>query len=236
MMVKWLCLITAALALAGCYEFNNPVDPGADNYQGFPSEPESPGGTVLTIEASRDTYIDTDNPNENEGSCSTVTVSSSGGDIGDRRILLHFDISAIPPAATITAAQLRLTKVGGVDIAVSLDVYLLRRDWVEGAGGCGIGSAGYANWTFASAGQMWGTAGGDYEATALATTAVATAREYTWSAAALTTAVSDWHEGITSNYGLVVGTHDGGSNDYIFASREDATATSRPHLVVTYTE
>jgi hypothetical protein len=40
------------LALAGCYDFNNPVDPEADSYQGFRSDPVSappvdPGNLVI---------------------------------------------------------------------------------------------------------------------------------------------------------------------------------------------
>jgi hypothetical protein len=41
-MNSWLkstiLLLCCFLALAGCYNFNNPVDPEADNYQGFKSE------------------------------------------------------------------------------------------------------------------------------------------------------------------------------------------------------
>ena len=45
-------IIGCVLLLTGCYDFNNPVDPDADNYQGFPSDPPTtipadPGNLVI---------------------------------------------------------------------------------------------------------------------------------------------------------------------------------------------
>lgn len=52
--------LLALIPLSSCYDFNNPVDPEAENYQGFPSEnpsspsslPAAPGALVLSAIAS----------------------------------------------------------------------------------------------------------------------------------------------------------------------------------------
>ncbi len=58
------------LVFSGCYNFNNPVDPDSDNYQGYPSDqtpPAAPSDLIATIE---NPYIHlewTDNSNNEDG-------------------------------------------------------------------------------------------------------------------------------------------------------------------------
>jgi hypothetical protein len=196
---------------AGCFDFNNPADPEADNYQGFRTDPS---GTI-TLDASRDTSIDKNAATINDGACDTLTASQTGGDLGDNRILLYFDLSGIPSGSTVASAELRLTKVSGVDTAVDYEIYLVTSDWQQGSGACGGLSADIANWNDRLPGlpvTPWITPGGDYNPAILATTTITVNQEYTWSNAGFITAVDGWVQGAGMNYGSILGSTGGGNH------------------------
>lgn len=66
--------------------------------------------TLIEIPAEADAYIASDRPNENFGSAALyVGYHNSGEDrFGAERSLIRFDLSSIPPGATILEARLRL--------------------------------------------------------------------------------------------------------------------------------
>ena len=78
-----------------------------------------------------------------------------------------------------------------------------------------------------------GSAGGDFNGTAVATKASITAGLNTWDVQSL---VQDWVDGTYSNFGVMVGSPDGGGDRTAgLYSRENATPSSRPILRITYT-
>ncbi|MCP4997103.1 MAG: S8 family peptidase, partial [Gammaproteobacteria bacterium] len=69
------------------------------------SPPPNPG----TLTATQDTYINKEYPTQNYGQCDQLFVDEGGGDPGDGRTLMQFDLSAISAGTTVTSAQLVLT-------------------------------------------------------------------------------------------------------------------------------
>ena len=111
-----------------------------------------------------------------------------------RRGLIAFDLSSIPANATITGATLSmfLFQSGPGFPRVDVSLSKVSRNWGEGAsnagepGGAGIqAEPGDATWlhTFYST-VLWTTPGGDFSATASATTPITTDKQPTPGAAA----------------------------------------------------
>lgn len=159
-----------------------------------------------------------------------------------RRALLAFDLSAIPPWATVTSATLTLHMSKSIAGATPVTVHRALAAWGEGAsdalGEEGAGAAaepGDATWrhTFFPT-TDWTTPGGDFDPTALATTSVSGTGAYDWSSAELTAAVQAWVADPTGNFGWVVlGDEGAPTTAKRFDSREN-DPTNRPVLAITY--
>ncbi len=220
------------LLLTTCYDFNNPWDPEADNYQGQGNGSGSNG--TVTLEASQDTTINSGAPSMNYGSCYELNTNRSGAsDLGDWRLLVRFDLSGIPAGVTIDSAELRLTKLSGDNGGADFNIHRATSAWYEGSGSCS-GSTDTANWNQRLESTSWATPGGDYTPTPLAAVHVSVNGVYSWSGIDLTTVVSNWYQGTMSNNGFIGGSPQSGTADLIFASREAATMADRPKLVVNY--
>lgn len=164
-----------------------------------------------------------------------------------RRAVLEFDIAgAIPSGATITSVQLTLfcDKVGqNANFNVSL--HRASSEWGEGTSNTGNSQQGRgepptpndATWrhTFFST-QFWTAQGGDFVATASATRTVGPTGSYTWgSTSGLVADVQTWLNTPSSNHGwVIVGTENQVQTAKRFATRENATTSNRPQLVVQY--
>jgi hypothetical protein len=159
-----------------------------------------------------------------------------------RRAVIAFDLSSIPPTATITAATLSLylSKTHGGSAAVSL--YKASRDWGEGASNAGEpGGAGAnsepndATWihTFYNT-SFWITPGGDFSPTSSATTTVNSVNTaYTWSSSGLLADVQAWVSNPAINFGWVVrGNETTSGKANRFNSGENTS--NPPQLTVTY--
>lgn len=220
-----LCILLIS-TLPACRRFPS-------RWEGISDEGGLGSGTVTLI-ASQDTNIDSVSPTTNYGLCVQLITNRSGGsDLGNRRLLVQFDLSSIPFGVTIDSAELKLSKVGGANPGVDFNIHRVTGAWDEGVAGCG-GAIDTADWNQRLAATNWGTAGGDYDPAALATVNITIDQEYTWSSPALTTLVSNWYLGITNNYGLIGGSPDSGTDDRIFASKGYVPTSSRPKLVVGY--
>lgn len=183
----------------------------------------------LTIQPSNvDTYLLEAAPGNNYATSTQLIVVDRAAGYRDRAIIRH-DFSALDSGITITNATLTLT-IAEVDTgSEDVDVCRLTQTaWVETE----------ANWNVYSTGNSWASAGGDFTTTDKATTTVdataAIGTTYDWDVTALTqwfqanaTEIADW---------LIKGTNE---TDPLmrarFASREHATASYRPKLVITYT-
>jgi len=123
------------------------------------------GTAKLTLDGDS-TYIQTDRvapagcaAAANNGAMTTLkTGPSIGGWL--YRSLLRFDVSAVPAAATVTAATMELSYPATAHSGRSIDLYRVDRPWVEGTGLAACDGSG-ATWTEAKSGTAWTTSGSD---------------------------------------------------------------------------
>lgn len=184
--------------------------------------------STLTLQpdatAGKDAGIMADNATTNYGTSNEIHVIMTGGGV-PRRALLQFDLSSIPAGSTVVSAVLTLTAFANRLSADTLAVHRVTQAWTE----AGVTYNKYDGTT------SWGTAGGDYDATADATF-VAPATTGATVDVAIASLVQEWVNGATNN-GMImkVETETGTSKGGQISSSDHATAGYRPKLVVTYT-
>jgi hypothetical protein len=200
---------------------------------------------TLILTPSKDNTIYSENVTYSNGKGINFFAGDNGSS-APRRALLAFDISSIPAGATIDTVSLQLyATVATSTTAQTISLYQLTSDWGEGnsvASGNGGGGApaigSDATWQDAFNGGLgWTTEGGDFVASASASTSVSiSGAAYTWSSAGLVADVQAWVNGTASNYGwIVIGNESGAGTAKGFASREATTTSQRPQLTITYT-
>ncbi len=191
--------------------------------------------TTVTLNSSGDVEIwnnSTNDANKNYGACNIIYVNGATSS-PKQRDLIQFNVSSIPSGASITSATLRLVKVGGGNTSRAIAVYRITSPWTEGTGDCNGNSTADATWNNRTTSTAWGTAGGDFNATAYATTNVAGNAAYTWT---ITSLVQEWVNATNPNYGLMVKYEtENVTDEKNFASEENNTTADRPQLIVTYT-
>ena len=110
-------------------------------------------------------------------------------------------------------------------------------DGGQGGGGAGSASAtDDATWihTFFDT-SIWASVGGDFAATASATTSVGGTGSYDWTGSALLADVQAWYDTPAGNFGwIVIGDELNTQSARRFDTREHATASRRPQLEITY--
>ena len=153
------------------------------------------------LTAVKDTYIDNSKKDDNYGDSSLI-VDKSGGNLGNGRALVQFDLSGVPAGATITNATLRMPAIGGTG-AFDIGAYRLTESWDEGDGTAGSG----ATWRDRSAGVAWGSDGGDFDPTAVDTITASTTGNNDLD---ITSLVQDWVDGTSANHGVLLGSEDTG--------------------------
>ncbi len=183
------------------------------------------GGTSSYTGAT-DSQIVQSAPTTNYGTATSLNFDGDTGGGNDAYALFRWDLSAIPPSATIQSASitLRVTNKG----AIAYPLYALKRSWSESS----------VTWSRASTGVAWQTPGAlganDRETTSLASIAATSIGTLTFplNAAGLAK-VRSWVNGSSPNYGVIIASPsltDGADVD----SRETATVANRPKLTVTY--
>ena len=176
---------------------------------------------VLT--AVQDTYIKLNETGNNFGVSTQLIIDRESGDL--QRALVQFDLSSVPVGAIIHSATLNMeaTAVGGT---INIDAYQVLESWAEGTAN---GSSDDANWTNRDTGTAWTTAGGYFDPTAIDSLGVTATGQLSWS---ITTLVQDWVDGTYANYGVMIGSPDGGGDRTVtFDSREGTIA---PQLIIHY--
>jgi hypothetical protein len=161
----------------------------------------------------------------------------------ERRIVLRFDVSSIPPGSVVKSANLRLycrTITAPTNIAKTLRAYYVMESWVEGTLS-GSGTANGATWTTRNGTSSWSASGGY----AYWSSVLGTAREEAsgalplpgafrqgWVAMDLTAMTQYWVDNLYANYGILLRSES--SSDILeFDSRESVLGTA-PQLVVVY--
>lgn len=109
--------------------------------------------TVLTFDATADTYLDEVKNQQKSNFGSETKLLLDGVADARRRSLVNFDLSTLPEGQTIVRATLRLVLVAPVSGERNLSVYRVGRAWQESE----------ASWVRASTGPpvSWSAPGGD---------------------------------------------------------------------------
>jgi PKD repeat protein len=176
----------------------------------------------------QDTYIRQATATTNYGTAGSLQVDGDepSGSGTDMNALLRWDTSAIPPGATVLAAELVL-EVTNVSTGM-YGCFGLKRAWNESQ----------ATWNLAASGSAWGAPGagaaGDRDPTSLCTINAASLGSLTVPLNGTGVArVQSWVDDPAGNHGLILSdssTSDGAD----FLSSESATAVARPRLNVIY--
>lgn len=214
-----LATMAGALLLAACG--------GGGNSPTATPDPNS--GPRVTLEAVADTTIFEEGPLGN-GAGEWFFAGSTNRSVL-RRGLLRFEVAdQIPPAATVTAAQLILTQDRARTIApAGTSIHRALAAWAEGssdaAGQEGRGvtaQPGDATWEHAVLGEKaWSIPGGDWAVDPSAVTDVSANGTYTWSSPGLIEDVQSWIDGTAENLGwFIIGDEETTGSARRFLSRE----------------
>ena len=174
-----------------------------------PAAPAVAQSTVTyTLTPSADTDVRERSASSVCGACTTLQVKDHAN--GTDRAAFRFDLTAIPTGSRLVSANLRVYAIEPLNSLVS--VRRITTVWSEAT----------ANWT--------NTSGLSPEASAQATFTPGTADRYY--SVALTTLVDRWLLGATANNGVLLSSASSGNAPAKFTSKEWATASQRPELVV----
>src|SRR6185369_5978931 len=177
-----------------------------------------------------DTYLDESSKDRNFGGATNLILSGNKGH--ERRALVRFALSSIPAFATVSSAQLTLTKIGGTATAArDVSVHKLTNDWTENT----LNNVnGPASWNRRNTNVNWTQIGGDFLSTGEGTNSIGTNNNvtYTWNVTtAISSAVST--PGASTTNGFLV--HYVGSplpNDSVNFGSSENVAGNGPKLVV----
>lgn len=198
---------------------------------------------ALTVTASKDNSMYSEYTDNASGAGVTLFAGVTANDTL-RRALIAFDLSMLPSGATVSSAQVDLRFALGQGSNNLMTLHRVTQSWGEGtsnsgeAGGTGVfASVGDATWNYRFYNtSSWTNPGGDYVATASATTSVNSNAAYAWTSAQLAADVQGWVTSPATNNGwILIGDENGTLNAKRVWSREATTAANRPKLTVNYT-
>lgn len=156
-----------------------------------------------------DTYLEANNPDQNNGGHNVVSVDADPLQIG----LTRYDLSSIPPAAQVVSAELVIYVNNPIEDG-DLDLYRLLEDWNEYE----------ATYNERTAGVPWsgpGAGDGTYDPTLVLSFAPRTVGTYTVGLPA--TLVQSWVTQPETNYGLVWVSTSQNGRGAVFHSSENGT-------------
>ena len=186
---------------------------------------------TLTVQpAAKDAYLKQDNPTNNYGAITSLQVQ----DYVDTtwRTLLEFDISELPPGATLNSASLNLNYYSYTTtdpVGKTIWAYKLTRpDWVEAQ----------ATWNIYKTGSDWTSAGGDYVTSDPAGGSTTFPAEYDWMSWNVLPIVQDAYDGsIAAEFLVKFETEGLASGDGIakwYSSNYPTDTSLCPKLVIDY--
>lgn len=190
--------------------------------------------TLGPINPSKDTYLRKNSPLDGHGQGVTLIMRGIAADV--RRMLLQFDISAIPAGSTITTSSLDLylSNIFGSGTPTYTAYRVTRTDWEDAGNGTANAEANWDN--FKDPNVAWTAGGGDFSATETGGpyTFVAVASVfYSHDVASLCQDALDNRSGILSTL-FKWDNEATGTQFSIYDSLESATAAQRPKLTVEY--
>lgn len=201
--------------------------------------------TTVNVPCRRDnTLYQNPNGDISNGAGSYLFVGVTG-EPGIRRTLLWFDVAAVVPAGSRVLNVVLKLNVSRTSFFGSLPVQVHRalRSWGEGTSNApneeGRGTTatnGDATWIHAiRPGSLWSTPGGDFAPQPSTSSPVAGYGPATLFGGTLVADVQSWLDAPAGNLGWLLKTDEAFSYmTFRFDSRENAVATNRPTLTVTY--
>jgi len=188
----------------------------------------------------RDTQVYDGSADRNYGGLASI---GAYGD-GRRRMLLAFDLSAIPPAATISSATLDLWchSISNPPDGGPIRLYRVTRSWVEGTSTGGADTQDGCTWLEhdytdhdASAAGDWTAPGGDHDETAVhAERSTSDIVVHAWLRWAVRDLVQDWVAVTVANHGMLIRTLGGSSTISYRSGEYGGDPSLRPKLTVRY--
>lgn len=182
---------------------------------------------VVGYSGMTDAYIQRRAATTNAGSAASLRINGDDprGSGYDTSSLLRWDVSAVPPGATVVSVSLRFS-VSDIS-AQTYTFYPLLRSWSESS----------VTWNRAATGVNWQVAGAagsaDRGTTALADLRANIKTRYTVELNSAGVAlVQGWVNNPSSNYGLIL--HHPTNNDGLILVSSEGSTASRPALVITY--
>ncbi len=179
---------------------------------------ETPDGvnTTLRIDVRKDAFLSSRQPDSNFGSDGALRLGWSGSVYEAMRILIEFDIGAIPDNAVINRTELFIYQEGvtpGGDRPMDYRAQFMRSSWDEGQ----------VTWNNAN------YLGGDSLPLGSVDPGIG------WKSADVTSLVKTWYSGGRSNHGLIVTGDETPANNRMseFSSRE--RGSNAPYIVIDYT-
>ncbi|MCY3001167.1 MAG: DNRLRE domain-containing protein [Planctomycetota bacterium] len=201
---------------------------------------------AITLVAARDNTIYSASPLLSNGAGQHLFAGVSVHTSSTRRGLLYFDIAgSVPAGSLITRADLRLHMSQTIAGPVDVRLHRALADWGEGTsmgsggeGGGGAVTTGDATWTRRfHPSTPWTTAGGDFVASASASSGVDSDGIYRWSSnATLVADVQSWLDASATNFGWFVVNADEATQPTAkrFDTRENSTPEFRPRLTLEF--
>jgi FtsP/CotA-like multicopper oxidase with cupredoxin domain len=202
--------------------------------------------TVITIPASKDNTLYENATGAVSNGAGEYVFTGRTKDGVRHRGVIAFDIAgSIPAGSTVNSVtlQLHLSREANTTLRTTT-LHRLLADWGEGTSNAGQNEGQGAPSTTNDAtwihrfypSTFWATAGGDFNATAGASTGVTGNGFYTWSASTLVTDVQAWLDTPSGNFGwLILGDESVVETSKRFDSRENGQTANRPALIVDYT-
>ena len=193
--------------------------------------------TTLTINASKDATIFSENTSGSNGTGSLFSGRVNRGDL--RRALIQFDLSEIPSDAIVTNASVSLV---GSRQSGTVDLFRLTKDFGEGStsgtgnggGNPSEGGNGDATWSsnFLNT-STWDSEGGDFEAQTRGSESINNGSTTTWSGDAVIEDVQSWINDESLNFGwILIGDETTNGSAVRINSRE--SGSNGPSLLVTF--
>ena len=180
-----------------------------------------------TVTSIGDTAVDKQNATTNTGTAATMISNAGNNNTTNNTAysLVQFDLSAVPPGATISSATMSLDVTTNKSNQVD-QVHAMSTQWAETG----------ATWNTRDGITAWG--GGstfsstDYKATTIASFTPSANGVQTQT---VTSMVNDWVNNGVPNRGLVLVSTGTNNADAAYATRENGTAANRPSLTVNWT-
>jgi len=179
---------------------------------------ETPDGpnTTLRINVRKDTFLSSRQPDRNFGADSGLYLGWSSSVYEAMRILIEFDIAAIPRNAVINNAELFIFQTSvtpGGDRPMDYRAQFMRSSWDEGQ--VTWNNANYLGGNALPLGSVDSNVG--------------------WKTVNVTNLVKTWYSGAQTNYGLIVTGDEAIADNRMreFAAREQSGAA--PYIMVDYT-